>query len=228
MATSGTFAFNLDLGDAMLDAFERCGLELRTGNDYRTANRSLNLLMLEWQNRGLNFFTLKEASTTMIVGTSDYALSSEKLEVIEAVVRKNAGETTQQDKTLNRISMSQYAHRASKKSQSEPTSFAISKAPGAITIKLYPTPSEANTLTYWYLEQIEDAGSAASKNMDIPVRYLPALVTGLAYQIALKRPKEVNVQQLVSIQSEYEKQWQLAKEGDRERSSFYMRPASSY
>ena len=112
MATSGTFAFTLDLADAMEEAYERCGLELRSGYDYRTARRSLNMLMLEWQNRGLNLWTVKNASQTLTAGTSTYALTAEKLEIVEAVCRTDEGNTSlQADLSMTRISVSTYSQQ---------------------------------------------------------------------------------------------------------------------
>jgi hypothetical protein len=228
MPTSGTFTFNLDLAEVAEEAFERCGLELRTGFDYRTARRSMNLLMLEWQNRGTNIFTIRETSQALVAGTYDYVLSNEKLEVIEAVYRKNSGAENQHDKTLRRISLSEYSHKSNKLLQSEPNVFAIEKTAAGLTMKLWPVPDAAETVSYWYLEQIEDAGIPASNNMDIPPRFLPALVTGLAYQIALKRPTDVPVQRVISLEAEYNKQYNLATEGERERASLFMRPPVSY
>jgi len=137
MAVSGTYAFNLDLSDAIEEAFERAGLELRSGYDYRTARRSINLLMLEWQNRGLNLWTVKEGTQALTSGTSSYALDAKIFDIIEAFIRINAGNTsTQQDQTLTRISVSQYAHISTKLSESKPLQYQIDKAPSQITVNL--------------------------------------------------------------------------------------------
>ena len=124
MATSGTYAFTLDLGDIVEEAFERAGLVVRSGYDYRTARRSLDMLMLEWQNRGLNLWTIQEGTTSITSGTARYALSADILDVIEAFIRTDSGSTTQQvDQPLSRISISQYAHLTNKLTQAKPLQY---------------------------------------------------------------------------------------------------------
>ena len=185
MAVSGTYAFNLDISDAIEEAFERAGLELRSGYDYRTARRSINLLMLEWQNRGLNLWTVKEGTQTITAGTSAYALDAKVFDIIEAFIRTNAGSTaSQQDQTLTRISISQYAHLSNKLTQSKPLQYQIDKAPSQITINLWPVPdSPSYSLVYYYLERIDDVGGVASNNMDVPARFLPCLVSCLSAKL---------------------------------------------
>lgn len=224
MAVSGTYAFNLDLSDAMEEAFERAGLELRSGYDYRTARRSINLLMLEWQNRGLNLWTVKEGTQALTSGTSAYALDAKIFDIIEAFVRINAGNTsTQQDQTLTRISVSQYAHLSNKLSESKPLQYQIDKAPSQITVNLWPVPDKSTyTFVYYYLERIDDAGSAASNNMDVPARFLPCLVAGLAYQLTLKFPTASD--RSAVLKADYEEQWNLAADADREKASLYVAP----
>ena len=157
MAVSGTFAFNLDLSDAMEEAFERAGLELRSGYDYRTARRSINLLMLEWQNRGLNLWTVKNASQTLTAGTSSYDLTAEKIEIIEASLRTDAGDSSNQsDLTMERISAVQYSHLTNKLTQGRPLQYYVERSPSNITINMWPVPDSQETYTfvYYYLERI--------------------------------------------------------------------------
>ena len=124
MATSGTYTFNLDLADAMEEAFERAGRELRSGYDYRTARRSLNLLMLEWQNRGLNLWTVRDGTKALTAGTSAYALDADILDIVEAFVRTDAGSTTSQfDQSMTRISVSDYSQLSNKLTQSKPLQY---------------------------------------------------------------------------------------------------------
>ena len=225
MATSGTYTFNLDLGDVMEEAYERCGLELRSGFDYRTARRSLNLLMLDWQNRGLSLWTVKGATETLTPGQGAYPLTSEKLDVVEAFMRTNAGDTTKQsDLTMQRISIAQYSHQTNKLLQGRPIQYWVERAPSGITINLWPVTdsSQTRTYVYYYMERIEDAGSPASLNMDVPARFLPCLTAGLAYMIAQKKPEAA---QLVPILKElYEEQWTMASDSAREKASLYVVP----
>ena len=225
MATSGTFAFTLDLADAMEEAYERCGLELRSGFDYRTARRSLNLLMLDWQNRGLSLWTVKGATETLTPGQGAYPLTSEKLDIVEAFMRTNAGDTTKQsDLTMQRISIAQYSHQTNKLLQGRPIQYWVERAPSGITINVWPVPDSSQTWTfgYYYMERIEDAGSPASLNMDVPARFLPCLTAGLAYMIAQKKPEAA---QLVPMLKElYEEQWTMAADSAREKASLYVVP----
>ena len=225
MAVSGTYAFNLDLSDAMEEAFERAGLELRSGYDYKTARRSLDLLMLEWQNRGLNLWTVKNASHTLTAGTAAYGLSAERIEIIEASLRTDVGDSSNQsDLTMERISAVQYSHLTNKLTQGRPLQYYVERSPSNITINMWPVPDSQETYTfvYYYLERIEDSGKPASNNMDVPDRYLPCLVSGLAYNIALKRPESV---QLVPVLKEiYEEQWNMVSDAFREKAALYVTP----
>ena len=229
MATSGTYTFNLDLGDIVEEAFERAGLGVRSGYDYRTARRSLDMLMLEWQNRGLNLWTVQEGTTSITSGTSRYALSADILDIIEAFVRTDAGSTTQQvDQPLSRISVSQYAHLSNKLTQAKPLQYWLEKDPGAIAFNLWPVPddNETYTLVYYYMQRVEDAGAVASNNMDVPSRWLPALVAGLAYHIAIKKPEVSD--RTAMLKELYEEQWVLAADADREKAALYLAPSVTY
>jgi len=229
MATSGTYTFNLDLGDIVEEAFERAGLVVRSGYDYRTARRSLDMLMLEWQNRGLNLWTVQEGTTSITSGTSRYALSADILDIIEAFVRTDAGSTTQQvDQPLSRISVSQYAHLSNKLTQAKPLQYWLEKDPGAIAFNLWPVPddNETYTLVYYYMQRVEDAGAVASNNMDVPSRWLPALVAGLAYHIAIKKPEVSD--RTAMLKELYEEQWVLAADADREKAALYLAPSVTY
>ena len=229
MATSGTYTFNLDLGDIVEEAFERAGLVVRSGYDYRTARRSLDMLMLEWQNRGLNLWTVQEGTTSITSGTSRYALSADILDIIEAFVRTDAGSTTQQvDQPLSRISVSQYAHLSNKLTQAKPLQYWLEKDPGAIAFNLWPVPddNETYTLVYYYMQRVEDTGAVASNNMDVPSRWLPALVAGLAYHIAIKRPEVSD--RTTMLKELYEEQWVLAADADREKAALYLAPSVTY
>lgn len=229
MATSGTYTFNLDLGDIVEEAFERAGLVVRSGYDYRTARRSLDMLMLEWQNRGLNLWTVQEGTTSITSGTSRYALSADILDIIEAFVRTDAGSTTQQvDQPLSRISVSQYAHLSNKLTQAKPLQYWLEKDPGAIAFNLWPVPddNETYTLVYYYMQRVEDTGAVASNNMDVPSRWLPALVAGLAYHIAIKKPEVSD--RTTMLKELYEEQWVLAADADREKAALYLAPSVTY
>ena len=225
MATSGTYSFNLDLSDILEEAYERAGLELRSGYDYRTARRSLDLMFLEWQNKGLNLWTDKEGSQTLTAGTGRYALAGDQLDVIEASLRTDDGDADKQsDLTMSRISISQYSHLTNKLTQGRPIQYWIEKDPDAIALNVWPVPDDAQTykVNYYYIQRVEDTGSPASNNVDIPARFLPCMAAGLAYYISVKRPEASDRAPL--LKQIYDEQWDLAADADRDKSSFFMVP----
>jgi len=230
MATSGTTAFTLDLGDIMEEAYDLCGSELRSGYDYRGAKRALNLIFLEWQNKGLNLWKIEQGTQTLTAGTSSYALPSSALEVVDAFIRTNAGDTNEQfDQRLNRISRTEYNHQAIKLLQSRPTQFYIDKGTSSNNIVLWSTPdsSETYTLVYDYIQKIEDAGNPASNNADVPSRYLPCLTYALAYNLACKMPEAQN--RVPMIKQRYDELWNEVSDADRERAAIRFVPdLSSY
>ena len=225
MATSGTYSFNLDVSDILEEAYERAGLELRSGYDYRTARRSLDLMFLEWQNKGLNLWTVQEGSQTLTAGTGRYALAGDQLDVIEASLRTDDGDADMQlDLTMSRISISQYSHLTNKLTQGRPIQYWIEKDPDAIALNVWPVPDDAQTykVNYYYIQRVEDTGSPASNNVDIPARFLPCMAAGLAYYISVKRPEASDRAPL--LKQIYDEQWDLAADADRDKSSFFMVP----
>ena len=228
MASSGTTTFNLDLSDIMEEAYELCGLVMRSGYDYRTARRALNLIFLEWQNKGLNLWKIEQDTQTLTAGTSSYAANSAALEIVDAFIRTDSGNTDKQfDQQLTRISRTQYNHQAKKLSQSKPTQFHVDKGTSSINIVLWSTPDSAQTYTlvYDYIKRIEDAGDLASNNADVPARYLPCLTYALAYNIACK---EMEAQPRVPmIRNRYMELWNEVSDADRERASVRFVPGGN-
>ncbi len=219
MATSGTATFNLDVVDVIEEAFERCGLEARSGNDYRTARRSLNLLSNEWANRGLNLWTVDSGTIALVAGQATYTLPADTLDLIEHSVRYVSGGVTT-DQTLSRVSVSDYAGTTNKATPGRPTQIFIQRTdPPRAT--LWPVPQSADTLVYYRLRRMQDV-SDATQTVDVPSRFLPALIAGLAYQVAMKRPEAMGRVQM--LQAEYERQFMLAADEDRDRASFWITP----
>jgi len=223
MATSGTQTFNPDIAEICEEAFERCGLEMRSGYDLRTARRSLNIMSAEWSNRGLNLWTVEEGTQTLTSGTATYTLPASTIDLLEHVIRTGSG-TSQSDLSLNRISVSTYATITSKNSTGRPVQIYIDRQATPV-FSVWPVPDDANTYTvvYWRLKRIDDAGSAASNTMDIPSRFIPCIVAGLAYNIGLKRP-EVDLNRVALLKAAYEEQFTLAADEDRDRSSVQFAP----
>lgn len=229
MTTSGTTAFNLDLNDAVEEAFERCGAELRTGYDLRTARRSMNLMFADWANRGINLWTLDSGTINLVQGTSTYNLPDDTVDLLEHVIRTGAGNvSTQIDLTITRISNSTYASIPNKLQQARPIQVWINRQAPTPQINLWPTPDQTNTyqFVYWRLRRIQDAGEGGTYTQDIPFRFLPCLVSGLAYYLALKIPGAM--ERLPILKEQYDADWDRASSEDREKAAVRFVPREMY
>ena len=230
MTTSGSTTFDLNLTEIVEEAFERAGAELRSGYDLRTARRSLNLLLIEWQNRGLNMWTIEDGEVELTSGTATYNLPVDTIDLLDFVIRTGSA-TTQTDVNINRIGISKYAKIPNKNTTGKPNQVYINRKSGATnfggtvqypTITVYPVPdSDDYTFVYWRMRRIQDVTTGVT-TQDIPFRFMPALVAGLAYYLSMKIP---NAAERVPILKQlYDEQWQLASEEDREKASLYLVP----
>jgi hypothetical protein len=305
MTTSSTTAFNLDLNDLIEEAFERCGLELRTGYDFKTARRSLNLLTVEWANRGINLWTVEQGQIVMNTGQATYALPNDTIDLLDQTIRQNNGTTNQIDINISRISEPTYMTIPNKLTQGRPiqvwinrqsgqtNSIASTTLNGAISatdvtitltstvglatsgfikvdnetivysnisgnqllncsrgqanttaafhltgasvftqnlpsINVWPTPNAGGgyVFVYYRLRRMQDAGTGVT-DQDIPFRFIPCMVAGLAYYIAMKKP-EVAPDRVVMLKTDYEQQFQLASEEDREKAPIRFVPRTMY
>ena len=221
MATSGTTAFNLDLNQIVEEAFERCGSEMRTGYDLRTARRSLNLLTAEWSNRGVNLWTIDEGTVSLTTDTITYNLPADTIDLLEQVIRTGTG-TSQQDVNISRIAASTYGAIPNKNTTGRPNQVWINRQAAQPIINVWPIPDSADyTFVYWALKRIEDAGTGVS-TQDIPFRFLPCLVAGLAFYLSLKIPQAGDRTQF--LKQEYEEQWVLASTEDRDKTNLRLVP----
>jgi hypothetical protein len=228
MATSGTTAFNLDLTELVEEAFERCGAELRSGYDLRTARRSLNLLFADWANRGVNLWTVAQSSITLVPGTATYNLPTDTVDLLEHVIRTGAGNaSTQADLTITRISVSTYATIPNKLSQARPIQVYINRQAPTPNITVWPIPDASQTYTfvYWYLRRIQDAGTGVN-TMDVPFRFIPCMVAGLAYYLSMKIPNAIERMQVLKAQ--YDEAWDLASSEDREKAAVRFVPRQMF
>jgi hypothetical protein len=308
-ATSGTSSFNLDINNIIEESFERCGSELRTGYDLRTARRSLNLLTIEWANRGINLWTVEQGEIPLVQGQILYALPTETIDLLDQVVRTGTGQN-QQDINITRISESTYITIPNKNAQGRPIQVWINRQTGntnattatlsttisatatsldlsdvtmlgstgfikldneiisysnleksttssagtlsnlgrgqqntiaashtagaAVTvtnvpnISVWPVPEQGNyyTLVYYRLRRIQDAGSSGSNTQDIPFRFLPAMVAGLAYHLSMKIPEALpRVQMLKAM---YDETYQQAADEDREKAALRLAPRMQF
>jgi len=216
MATSGTTAFDMDFTEIAEEAWERAGKEMRSGYDLRTARRSMNLMTIEWQNRGINMWTIDSGTISISANTAQYNLPADTIDLLDQVIRTNAGNaTTQSDLTLSRIGVSTYAAIPNKLSTGRPIQVWVERL-ATPRINLYPVPDTSYTFVYWRMRRMEDAGNGV-ETADMTFRFLPALVAGLAYHIAMKVPELA--ERIAMLKTAYDEQYNLAAGEDREKTS---------
>jgi len=307
--TTGTSVFNLNMNDLIEEAFERCGLELRSGYDFKTARRSLNLLTIEWANRGINLWTIEEGQIPLVTGQITYPLPVDTIDLLSTVVRTGS-DTNQVDINISRISEDTYSTIPNKNANGRPIQLWINRQSGNTStstvylsasisssdttisvssvaslaatgyvqidnevilyqnidnatnqllncfrgqnnttaaahiattspynylsipllpnINVWPTPNAGGdyTFVYWRLRRIQDAGTGVVIN-DIPFRFLPCMVAGLAFYLAQKVP-EVDPNRVAMLQADYEKQWDLASQEDREKAPIRFVPRNMF
>tara|TARA_B100002019_G_scaffold111549_1_gene95982 strand:+ start:471 stop:1148 length:678 start_codon:yes stop_codon:yes gene_type:complete len=214
-----------DLPDIFEEAYERAGLELNTGYDLRTARRSLNIMLLEWQNRGLNLFTIDEGTLSLSSGTATYTMPVDTIDVIEHNIRTGSG-TNQIDTALERISVSNYAAQSNKNTRGRPSQIYVQRLATETKVTVWPVPDEGYTLAYFRLKGIDGLASGVGTTAAIPPRFIPCLVAGLAYQIAMKKPE--SAARVVPLKQEYEYQFELAAGEDAETASIRFVPHNTF
>jgi len=221
MATSGTNAFDLDVDEVIEESFERCGLNSRSGYDLKTARRSLNIMLAEWSNRGINLWTVELRTQTLTANTTNYTLGTDVIDILEAVVftENNASN----DIEVDRISRAEYLNISNKSTEGTPVQFFVERNVSAPVLYLYPTPDGAHSFKYYALTKMQDAGNYTNE-LEVPTRFLPCLVSGLAYYLSVKKSPE----RTPLLKQIYDEEWQRASEEDRPRSSFYATPERGY
>lgn len=236
MATTATTTFNLDLNSLCEEAFERAGSEMMSGYDLKTARRSLNIMLINWVNRGINLWTVDEGSIPLVAGTATYNLPLDTVDLLDHVVRTGST-TTQVDINISRISVSTYANIPNKNATGRPLQVYIDRQSGATgptptstvaypTITVWPVPDNATyTFQYWRLRRIQDAGTGVN-TQDVPYRFLPALVAGLAYYLSMKLPEAMA--RIPMLKEDYESEFALAAEEDREKAPWRLVPRMQF
>lgn len=246
MTTSGTASFNLDFSEIVEEAFERNGREMRTGYDLRTARRSMNLLLAEMANRGINLWTIEEGSIPMVTGQSTYALPVDTVDLLDHVIRTGSGQN-QIDINISRIAEPTYSTIPNKNAQGRPIQVWIQRMTGAqyplpgpngtnqITgidspkITVWPTPNSPGnqyTFVYWRLRRIQDVNSGTN-TLDIPFRFLNCMIAGLAYYLSMKLP-DVPDNRIAALKADYMEQLQLATDEDRDKSPVRFVPRNMF
>lgn len=306
MTTTGTTSFNLDVNDIIEEAFERCGLELRTGYDFKTARRSLNLLTIEWANRGINLWTVEQGAIPLVTGQATYPIPVDTIDLMDMVIRQNNGvQSNQIDINISRIAEPTYMSLPNKLAQGRPIQVWINRQSGQTnpttvvltanvtstattidvsdatklasagfiqidsetisypnvsgnqlincargqngttatshltaaavsvqnlpSINIWPTPNSPGsqyTFVYYRLRRIQDAGTGIYVQ-DIPFRFIPCMVAGLAYQLSTKLPN-VDPNRIGMLKIDYEQQFQLAADEDREKASIRIVPRNMF
>jgi hypothetical protein len=223
MALSGSKNFELDVAEYVEEAFERCGVELRTGYDLKTARRSLNLMLAEWANRGLNQWTITEKTIAMVKDTSTYNIDSTNatapIDVLDVFIRETIN-SENTDLPMTRLSRAEYSHITNKSSTGKPNQFFVNKQTTP-TISVWPAPDKSSTYTIYMnvLTRMDDADAGAN-TLDLPFRFYPCLAAGLAYYISLKKAPE----RTSMLKAVYEEEFERAMSQDEDRGSFKVSP----
>jgi hypothetical protein len=223
MATSGTTTFNLDIDDVIEDAYERCGVQTRSGYDLKSARRSLNILFQEWMNRGIHLWKVENQTVNLVAGTTTYTAPSDASDVLEMTFRQVSSGTTT-DTTMTKISRSEYQALPNKFSQGQPTQYYVERNLSNVVVNLYQTPNTTDTqINYNYIGRIEDVGKYTNQP-DAPFRFLPCMVSGLAFYLSQKK----NPQMTQPLKLYYEDELQRALTEDGQRASVHLVPQNYF
>jgi len=208
----------MDVGEIIEEAYERCGIEVRTGYDAKTARRSLNLMFADWANRGINLWTVRQGTINLTQGQATETLDASVVDVLEVVLRRDGT-----DYEVERISRGDYATLPNKTTQGRPSQYWLNKQIQPV-MNFWAVPDNStDQIIYYYLQRIEDA-DALVNTTDMPFRFYPCMVAGLAYYIAMKRVPE-RIQLLKSI---YEEEFQRAADEDDDRVPLKLQPSIQY
>lgn len=216
MTTSGAVTFAPEVSDLIDEAASRAGVSMRSGYDYQSAARSLNLLLTDMANRGLNLFSIDEGEVALSVGVSEYDLPADTVDVIALAVRSAQG----QDFTVERVGVGTWANIPHKSQPGRPRQCWVERLRENPKLNLWPAPAEAETLRYWRMRRLQDAG-APHNTVDLPFRFWPALTAGLAYYLALKAPN-ADLNRVSFLRGEFNESLALAHREDRGRESFFI------
>lgn len=217
MPTSGTTDFNLSIDDLVEEAFERCGMRPTSGYQLNSARRSLNLLFLDWANRGLNLWTIEQATYTLTQGVNEITLPSDTVNVLEAIIRQNS-QGINSDVYIERISREDYLNVPDKTSEARPAQFYVQRA-NPTKVFFYPAADQTYTFVYYKIRRIQDAG-VYTNEADINFRFLPCLASGLAYQLSLKFAPD----RTAALKAIYEEDFNRAAMEDRDTASVQFIP----
>ena len=215
MAVSGSTNWTLDAAEVIEEAYERIGQEARTGYDLTTARRSMNLLLADWANRGVHLWMVAAVTESLTSGTASYTLDDDIIDIMDVVIRRDGT-----DYLIERISRNEYQNLPVKTITGRPTQYWVDRQSTPV-IYLYPAPENStDQLRFYRTERIEDV-TALTNDTDIPSRFIAPLVSGLSYQIAIKKAPE----RAEALKMIYEEEMARAEMEDRERVSLRLVPS---
>jgi len=227
MTTSGTTAFDLQIDDIIEEAYERCGMRTNSGNDLRSARRSLNLLFSEWGNRGIHLWKVQLNEQALTAGTATYTVATDVNDVLEAYISTTAAasdSSSTNDIALTKIDRSAYAALPNKLQTGQPSQYYVDRqTTPTISLYLAPDATTYTTLKFYTINRIEDAGGFTN-TADVAYRFLPCMCSGLAYYLSQKRAPD-RIQLLKQL---YEDELIRALNEDGSRTSVYISPQSYF
>lgn len=225
---SETASWTPNFQEIIEEACERAGFEIRTGYQFRTARRSLNILFQEWANRGINLWTVQAADITLLQGQGTYNLPNDCVDIIEHVIRQSPGsEYNQTDIIIPRIALPTYAAIPNKLAQGRPVQVYVNRQAPTPQINIWPTPNQSGYFFhYWYLRRIQDASRPGYQTLDMPFRFVPAIIAGLAYHMAVKTPESYD--RIPMLKQMYDEAWQLAADEDRDKAPVRFVPMAGH
>jgi len=223
MAVSGTYNFNLDIDEVIQEAMEMIGGENTLGHEPASARRSINLMLKDWQNRGVLLWSTSVSSVTVAASVTAYSLGSSTVDALEVVLGRD-----DTDIQLTRISPEEYLLIPNKTQTGRPMQFSIRRGIANPTMSLWPIPENStDILKMEVISELQDVDKSAEQNADLPKRFLPPLTCGLAYYMSMKRPG-VEGQRMQMLKGNYEELLARAMQEDRERASMHVIPRLGY
>ena len=218
MASSGQTTFDLAIDDVIEQAFEQIGGQPISGEEARSARIALNLLLTEWQNRGVLLWKLSDEIRILLSGQTEYTLDSKIIDSLQTTISVNSN-----DLEMNRITYQDYMKLPDKTQTGRPTQFAFLRGKDNVTMYVWPTPDQTYTMNLLAMTRVESVTASAIQTGDVPFRFLPPLVDGLAYKMSTRRPG-VDPSRISFLKQQYEESFAFALEEDRQRTSMFIRP----
>ena len=219
MAVSGTYNFNMDIDEVIQEAMEMIGGEDTLGHEPASARRSINLMLKDWQNRGILLWSTAVSSVTVAASTTAYDLASTTIDALEVVLNRD-----DTDIQLTRISPEEYLLIPNKTQTGRPMQYSIRRGRDNPVMSVWPIPENStDVLKMEIFSELQDVNKSADQNADLPKRFLPPLTCGLSYYMSMKRPG-VEAGRMQMLKVNYEEKLARAMLEDRERATMRVVP----